>query len=66
MITDLPEKDRERWQSFVTSALADMNKKNTSELVSLHLSMLFAVNRIFKYFSLKSFSVYTLQLQANH
>ena len=31
---DLPEKDIEGWNSFVSGNLADMNKKNQSELVS--------------------------------
>lgn len=34
-LSDLPEKVRERWNSFVTGKLTDVNKQNMSELVSV-------------------------------
>lgn len=36
IFTDLPEKVRESWNTFVTGKLADVNKQNLSELVGHH------------------------------
>lgn len=34
-LSELPEEDRERWETFMSGQLADTNKKNTVDLVSV-------------------------------
>uniref|UniRef100_A0A671LPX0 Serine/threonine-protein phosphatase 6 regulatory subunit 3-like n=1 Tax=Sinocyclocheilus anshuiensis TaxID=1608454 RepID=A0A671LPX0_9TELE len=36
LISELPEEDRERWEAFTSGQLADINKKNTVDLVNTH------------------------------
>ena len=37
-ITDIPEESREKWESFVSGTLAEMNKQNTVDLVRTKIS----------------------------
>ena len=41
LVLDLSEDVRERWDNFVANQLADMNKKNTVELVRIQISSFF-------------------------
>lgn len=34
-VLEIPEKDREKWNAFVSGTLAEINKTNTTELVIL-------------------------------
>ncbi|KAK3701541.1 hypothetical protein QZH41_020529 [Actinostola sp. cb2023] len=36
IFNEIPEKDREKWNSFVSGTLAEINKTNTTELVGHH------------------------------
>ncbi len=37
LFAGLPIETKEKWETFVSGSLADMNKQNTVELVSLNL-----------------------------